>query len=74
MVASVWPDDLSESLYARGTLQRAVTLAPTKGLFVAAHDGCSAEMKAANDPYGVRLETADATLDTRMLATFIDSL
>ena len=74
MVAAVWPDDLNESLYERGTLQRVMTLGPRFGALVAALDGCGDAVREDAGFCQAKATVFDAAFDTNDVTSFLQTL
>lgn len=74
MVGAVFADDVRETLYLRGTVQRCLALGSRRGLYLADPDGVADEARATAEPYGTSVVLGSGALGAADLPQFIDSL
>ena len=74
MIAAIFPDDVEQNLYCRGTIQRVETLGSIGGAFFADPKGCAALIGECNEPYGAAIRIGAPGFDDQGLRAYLASL
>lgn len=74
LVGAMFPDDVEQTLYCRGTIQRVLTLDCPNGAFFADPLGCAAGVRDVCEPYGFEPAMGAEGFDEAGLAAYVASL
>ncbi|MDD5806159.1 MAG: hypothetical protein PUD02_02315 [Eggerthellales bacterium] len=74
MVGALRPEDFAESLYARASMQRVLTMAPRAGAAFVALDGCEQAAQETVDAYQAPVEIVSDPFDLNQFSNYLETL